>query len=335
MADAIGRTLWRLGVTRRHLLEWVPAAQTAIGPRLDLLGFVRRMAGAIAIGAAAAIVALTSRHGSWPLALPFAALWVASPAVARFVSLSPGAASQLPMAQTDVQALRRTGAPHLAVLRDFRHVGGQRAAARQFSGQSGACGRSSDLADQYRPLSSFRRLRARFRLDRNRPGDRSARGDARDDERHATLSRTFLQLVRHARSSPARPEIRVHRRQRQSGGASHRARQCVPGMGRPSLRARRGDSMASPTRSEITRAECARLRDGRQTQTVTLHQLDDALAAVAIGMRQASLSQDDCQAQTRRSLPQCRDHGRHCRRARRSNAATAAVRICCFGRERS
>ena len=38
MADAIGRTLWRLGVSRRHLLEWIPAAQATIGPRLDLMG---------------------------------------------------------------------------------------------------------------------------------------------------------------------------------------------------------------------------------------------------------------------------------------------------------
>ena len=34
MADAIGRTLWRLGVSRRHSLESIPAAQTMIGPRL-------------------------------------------------------------------------------------------------------------------------------------------------------------------------------------------------------------------------------------------------------------------------------------------------------------
>ena len=50
MGDAIARTLTRLFVTRRHLLEWVPAAQAAIGPRLDLLGFYRRMAGAVVIG---------------------------------------------------------------------------------------------------------------------------------------------------------------------------------------------------------------------------------------------------------------------------------------------
>ncbi len=37
---------------------------------------------------------------------------------------------------------------------------------------------------------------------------------------------------------------------------------------------------------DITRAECARLHDGRKTQTVTLHQLDDALAAVASALQQ-------------------------------------------------
>ena len=52
MGDAIGRTLVRLLVTRRHLLEWVPAAQATIGPRLDLLAFYRRMVGAVIIGVA-------------------------------------------------------------------------------------------------------------------------------------------------------------------------------------------------------------------------------------------------------------------------------------------
>src|SRR5208283_5925349 len=38
--------------------------------------------------------------------------------------------------------------------------------------------------------------------------------------------------------------------------------------------------------------ESARLRDGGQTQTVTLSQLDDAVAAVALALRQARLSSD-------------------------------------------
>src|SRR5271165_3622844 len=106
MADAIGRTLWRLSVSRRHLLEWIPAAQTTIGPRLDLTGFARRMAGAIFIGSAAAVVALASRHGSWTVALPFALVWLASPAVARFVSLPLGPTHHFPMAAADAQGLR-------------------------------------------------------------------------------------------------------------------------------------------------------------------------------------------------------------------------------------
>src|SRR5206468_7257800 len=53
MSDAIARTLIRLFLTRRHLLEWITAAQATIGPRLDLLGFYRRMAGASVIGIAA------------------------------------------------------------------------------------------------------------------------------------------------------------------------------------------------------------------------------------------------------------------------------------------
>jgi cyclic beta-1,2-glucan synthetase len=38
MGDAVVRTLWRLCVTRRHLLEWTPAAQTTAAKRLDLGG---------------------------------------------------------------------------------------------------------------------------------------------------------------------------------------------------------------------------------------------------------------------------------------------------------
>ena len=134
MADAIGRTLCRLGVSRRHLLEWVPAAQAMTDPRLDLAGFTRRMAGAILVGAVGAVAALAFGHGSWPVAFPFVALWVASPAVAREVSAAARSSGRL----ADVRRRRRCAqarrAPHLAVLRDLRHGDRQHAAPRQFSG---------------------------------------------------------------------------------------------------------------------------------------------------------------------------------------------------------
>ena len=106
MADAITRTLTRLFVTRRHLLEWVTAARATIGPRLDLFGFYRRMAGAVVIAAVGVILISVWGHGTLPLMLPFAALWMASPAIARWTSRSPDVAGRLSMSDGDVRALR-------------------------------------------------------------------------------------------------------------------------------------------------------------------------------------------------------------------------------------
>ena len=108
MADAIVRTLWRLLVSRRNLLEWVPAAQAKIGPQLDLRGFYTRMAGAPAIGAAAALAVLASGNTTWLLATPFALLWAASPAIARWVSLPPSSADELAVVPGDARVLRLT-----------------------------------------------------------------------------------------------------------------------------------------------------------------------------------------------------------------------------------
>ena len=66
MGDAIARTLWRLFVSRRHLLEWTPAAQTAAAKRLDLQGFAVRMSGAFVLAATALLLALLIR--AWKLA---------------------------------------------------------------------------------------------------------------------------------------------------------------------------------------------------------------------------------------------------------------------------
>ena len=108
MGDAIGRTLVRVTVTRRHLLEWVPAAQATTGARLDLLGFYRRMAGAVVIGVAFLVFALAAGHETWPLAGVFSLLWIASPAIARWSSSSPHAAGKLSMSTHDTRVLRLT-----------------------------------------------------------------------------------------------------------------------------------------------------------------------------------------------------------------------------------
>ena len=108
MSDAITRTIFRLFVTRRHLLEWTTAAQAAAGQQLGLVGYYRRMAGSIVIAIMAIVASVISGSGTWPLVLPFAMLWVVSPAFARWISQSPNFAGHLVMSDDEAAALRLT-----------------------------------------------------------------------------------------------------------------------------------------------------------------------------------------------------------------------------------
>jgi cyclic beta-1,2-glucan synthetase len=108
MSDAITRTLWRIFVSRRHLLEWTTAARAASGKRLDLAGFTVRMVGGLGVAAAALIVALLFGSGAWPVAAPIVALWLAAPAVARWISLPPSPEKRTAVSVVQAQALRRT-----------------------------------------------------------------------------------------------------------------------------------------------------------------------------------------------------------------------------------
>ncbi len=105
MADAIGRTLFRLLVTRSNLLQWVTAAQAQLSDRLDLAGAYRRMSGGVAIAVAAAILIGLRPDIGW-LAAPFIILWIASPAIAVWISRSPRVAGRLAVSEADAHALR-------------------------------------------------------------------------------------------------------------------------------------------------------------------------------------------------------------------------------------
>jgi cyclic beta-1,2-glucan synthetase len=106
MSDAIVRTLVRVYVTHRHLLEWVTAAQAKSGLGLDLWGFYRRMGGGLALALCAAAIVGWRRPEALAAVVPFLLLWIASPAVARWVS-SPGLAARTsPLSAADARALR-------------------------------------------------------------------------------------------------------------------------------------------------------------------------------------------------------------------------------------
>lgn len=106
MGDAIGRTLFRLLVSHRRLLEWVAAAHATLKPRLQLAGVYRLMAGSVVIAICAALTVWLAGSGAAPIAVPFILLWVAAPAIARWVSQSPTVAGRLPISESDVSALR-------------------------------------------------------------------------------------------------------------------------------------------------------------------------------------------------------------------------------------
>ncbi len=168
MGDAIVRTLVRLFVTRRHLLEWVPAAQATIGSRLDLLGFYRLMAGGVVLGGLALVVALlfttrdAGRHVAFGGATRGTLVRLAG-ACALDQSVPPPRRAEARISR------RRPGAAadstaNLALLRDLCDGGRPYAATGQFPGGPGAGAGPPDVADQSRPVSALGGDGPRFRL---------------------------------------------------------------------------------------------------------------------------------------------------------------------------
>jgi cyclic beta-1,2-glucan synthetase len=106
MVDAIGRTLFRLFVSRRNLLQWMTAAQARLKSSLSLPSAYRRMASAVAICAIGSVIVGHYRPDNGWLAAPFLILWAASPAVAVWISISPLVAGRLTVSAADAHALR-------------------------------------------------------------------------------------------------------------------------------------------------------------------------------------------------------------------------------------
>ncbi len=106
MLDAILRTLHRLFVSRRKLLEWRTASQAAKSGANTAAGYYRSMWAAPAIGFVGLAIPLTADStGAWVAAF-FSLLWVGSPAVALLVSRSAETEDRLEVAPDDAETLR-------------------------------------------------------------------------------------------------------------------------------------------------------------------------------------------------------------------------------------
>ena len=106
MVDAVARTLYRLFIRRRRLLEWVTAAQTNDDLQFDRRGLLTQIAASAAFVGLVGIAVYYEGQRSWLIATPFAALWVFSPVVARWASVTPPTADHLPIASANSLSLR-------------------------------------------------------------------------------------------------------------------------------------------------------------------------------------------------------------------------------------
>ena len=106
MCDAVVRTLARLLVTRRRLLEWETAASTEQRLGTGLRDFLAGMWGTLALAAASATVVALLRPSALWAASPFLAGWLLSPVVAFWVS-RPKQVRDLTLSEDERRALRR------------------------------------------------------------------------------------------------------------------------------------------------------------------------------------------------------------------------------------
>lgn len=118
MVDAAVRTIYRVFVSRRELLEWVTAADVEKSLKNDLTGFLRRMRVGLVVGIAVLPAVVLVRPSGLVYALPFALLWLGSPWVAYQVSLAKGEHRE-PISEADERILRRLARRTWAFYEDF------------------------------------------------------------------------------------------------------------------------------------------------------------------------------------------------------------------------
>ncbi len=274
--------------SRRLMLEWVPAAQSAMGRSLDIPGFYRRMAGALVFAAAALLAASLSGQGTWPIAAVFAALWLASPAVALLVSLPPRLAGQVAVGDADAAALRLTARRTWRFFESF-----------------------VTPADNNLPPDNFQEIPVPVVAHRTSPTNlglyllsvASAHdfgwiGTSEAVERLEATLATMNGLERHRGhfynwydTRDLRPLDPRYVSAVDSGNlAGHLialANTCREWRGSIPIVQPRLDGISDAI--ELVRAEAVRLRAGPRTQTVTWHQFDSALAAFARNTRKTEV----------------------------------------------
>ncbi len=108
MLDAVCRTLVRLFITRRNLLQWVTAAQAKKHSAFLFRFFFRRLFGAEILAFASLFLTAFLAPSALAVAGPFIFIWVVSPFVAWKISTPPVTSSSEILPEDEVLLLRLT-----------------------------------------------------------------------------------------------------------------------------------------------------------------------------------------------------------------------------------
>jgi cyclic beta-1,2-glucan synthetase len=242
------------------------------------------MAGAVVVGAVAPAIALLSGQGVWPLAAAFAALWIASPAIALLASRSPPVTGRLSVSHADARALRLvarrtwrffetfvTAADHMLPPDNFQEDPAPVLAHRTSPTNLGLYLLSVVTARDFGWLGTIEaveRLEATLSTMSNLPRFRGHFYNWYDTRNLRPLDPQYISSV-------------------DSGNlAAHLialANACREWRDVPLADARRLAGIEDA--AALAQYEADQLRDGRRTQIVTWRQLDDALGLVMAGVR--------------------------------------------------
>jgi cyclic beta-1,2-glucan synthetase len=107
MADAIGRSLYRLFVSRKLMLQWRTAASAQAVAQTAILGHYRVMWHAPVLAVLALALVAFLGGSAYLVGIPFVLLWILSPAVAWYVSQTAETEDKLVVSERVSEELRK------------------------------------------------------------------------------------------------------------------------------------------------------------------------------------------------------------------------------------
>ncbi len=109
LLDAIFRTIFRLGFSKKNLLEWTTSAATKSSSSNEFKKFFERMLKTEIVVVLISGFIFWSGHYQWEILVPLVTLWLISPIVAWRISLPPSKDQITPLSENDISLLRNSG----------------------------------------------------------------------------------------------------------------------------------------------------------------------------------------------------------------------------------